>query len=165
MASDGHDVNDRDRREDALVVRADGNNNVRLALPVAALEAAGVDAALHRVLLGESPRPGCVEVTVSAAGSRYLADWAGLPPDPDVWPEAIRGIARVVAEAVPYASARIAAERHNGQRRRVAIYSGDLARSQAEDLDETHRLYGGSSAPSTAEPSVYQGLAPTIDTS
>lgn len=164
-ASDGHDVNEPNRCEVTLLVRADGNNNVRLALPVAALQAAGVEPTGHRVVLGASSRPGHLEVTISAAGARYLADLAGLPPDPDVWPESISGIARVVAGAVPYATARIAAERHNGQRRRVAIYSGDLARSQAEPLHETHRLYGGSSAHSTAEPGVYEGLAPTIGTS
>lgn len=130
-----------------------------LALPVSALDAVGVGESSHDLVIGTSSRPGHVEVTVGAAAARFLADVAGLPPDPDVWPDTIDGVARIVAEAVPYATARIEEERRNGQRRRVAIYSGDLARSQGESLVRNGKLYGGSSAPSTADPAIYEKLA------
>lgn len=147
-------------RHPVRLIHADGNNNVRLALPMAALAAAGVDASSNDVIVGPSFQPDHVEVTVSAAGSRFLADVAGLPADPDLWPETIDGIALIVAGAVPFATARINEERRNGQRRRVAIYSGDLSRSQGEPLDRSYNLYGGSSAPSTADPAIYDKLAP-----
>lgn len=148
-----------DQDDSVLLVHADGNNNVRLALTESTLEAAGVDPSRHDIVTGPSTHPGHAEVTVSAAGTRFLADMAGLPPDPDVWPDTIDGIARVVAGAVRYATARIEDEHRNGQRRRVAIYSGDLARSRGESLEQTWGRYGGSSAPSKADPRVYETLA------
>lgn len=148
-----------DDDETVMLVRVDGNNNVRLALTSAALDLAGVDVPSQGVVIAPSANPGHVQVTVSAAGARFLADWAGLPPDPDLWPSKLHGISSLVAGAVPFASARIEDERRNGQRRRVAIYSSDLARSQGESLDQNRQRYGGSSAPSKADPAVYQQLA------
>ncbi len=132
------------------MIRADGNNNVRLALPAEAFDTAGVKPSENRAIVEDSTLSGHFDVTVSAAGSRFLADVAGLPPKPRAWPLQIPGIAHFVAEAVPYANQRIDAERANGQNRRPAIYSGDLARAHREPIEETNRRYGGSSAPSTA---------------
>ena len=151
-------MRDQDPGDPVRLIHADGNNNVRLALPLATLVTAGVDASSHDVVVGPSFQPGHAEVTVGAAGSRFLAEVAGLPADPDRWPETIDGIALIVAGAIPFATARIEEERRNGQRRRVAIYSGDLSRSQGESLDRTFDMYGGSSAPSTADPAIYDRL-------
>ncbi len=136
--------------DQVVVIKADGNNNVRLALPVGAFEAAEVLPSAHPEVVEPSGLPGHLEVTVGAAGSRYLADLTGLPPKPREWPEEIDGIAKVVAEAVPFTTIRVRGERANGQNRRVAIYSGDLARGQGDSVDEVYSKFGGSSAPSTA---------------
>ncbi|MBL8775348.1 MAG: hypothetical protein JNK12_05435 [Acidimicrobiales bacterium] len=133
-----------------VVMKADGNNNVRLAVPAEAFDAADVKPSEHREVVEPSSRPGHFEVTVGAAGSRYLADMARLPAKAKEWPEQVEGIAAVVAEAVPFTTDRVRGERENGQNRRVAIYSGDLARGQGDSVEEVSRKFGGSSAPSTA---------------
>lgn len=148
--------------DEVRVVRADGNNNVRLAVPLEAFDAVGVNPSHHPALVEGSTVSGHVEVTVSAAGSRFVADVAGLAPKPREWPPEIGGIARFVAAAVPYAHQRIVAERANGQNRRAAIYSGDLARAHGSSVEETRRLYGASSAPSTADRDLpLDGYTPT----
>lgn len=133
------------------VDHADGNNNVHLLVPHDAFDVGGVTPADHPEVVQQLEEPGVLRVRVGAAGSRYLADIAGLPPKPRDWPHQIEGIAAAVVSAIPFAADRISQERANGQHRTPAIYSGDIARGLQQDPRGISRRFGGSSAPSTAD--------------
>lgn len=155
MANDGSDdpTDDDHEDDDAVVVRVDGNNNVRLALPKGSFLAVGVEPSEHD-LLEPSDIPGHYEARFGAASGKDIADFAGLPRDPHEWPEKVHGVARWVAAAVPFATDRIRRELLGGQKRKPAIYCDDLALALSKDPEEARRRLNASAAPSVAPPAV-----------
>ena len=139
--------------DDAVVVRVDGNRNVRLALPKGAFLAAGIEPSEHDIL-EPSDIPGHYEAWFGAASGKDIADFARLPRDPHEWPEKVHGVARWLAAAVPFATDRIRRELLGGQKRKPAIYCDDLAMARGEDPEEARRRLKASAAPSIAHPAV-----------
>ena len=136
-----------------VVVRVDGNSNVRLALPKGAFLAVGIEPSEHDIL-EPSDIPGHYEARFGAASGKDIADFARLPRDPHEWPEKVHGVARWLAAAVPFATDRIRRELLGGQKRKPAIYCDDLAMARGEDPEETRRRLKASAAPSIAHPAV-----------
>lgn len=133
------------------VVKADGKNNARLAVPLTAFTAAQVRLAENRPPVEASDRKGHVELVVGAAGSRYIADVVGLPSKLEEWPPSFSGAAQWIAGAVPHSWRRIDIEQWEGRSLRV-VRCGDLARSRGDSEPEVERRYRASAARSAASP-------------